>query len=62
MWDACKFHKGTDTEGYKPKANSQCEKEKVPVSVSMAKRDFRGRGEIRSTMEEISYANFNCSK
>lgn len=61
MWDACKFHKGTDTEGYKTKANSRCKKGKVSVSVSMEKRDF-GAKEKQEALRKISYANFNRGK
>lgn len=63
MWGRCKFHNQADTEGYKPKAKSHCEKWKVTVSVSLEKRDLEA-GEKQEALkkEKSSYANFNSCK
>lgn len=62
MWDTCKFHKGTDTEGYKTKANSRCKKGKVSVSVSMEKRDFGARRNKKHYGRSLSQTSIAASK
>lgn len=51
MWGRCKFHNQADTEGYKPKTKSHCEKWKVTVSVSLEKRDLEA-GEKQEALKK----------